>query len=408
MKYIEPLFNQTVAEYATTNESKTMRKTIALSILSIVCMASHAQPQPQFRVNIGGIIGGVLGGVGIGPLTPESPATKLYLAERAKSVQAQEWEKMVADGQRGLIDFHESLEQWACLKAVQRPESIIPVNRFTLENIAQSWAVRAAPMGMTLEQCVTIIGGRVEDMDTIHKVQARAVAREEQQRLAKFEREQAAIRAQQLAKAEQDRQAAAKIEAERKAADDAHKWEEERPAREAAQKKAIEERQARDKQVAEDKQRAEQEKKNAIDSRKVALRSGKLAPASYEDFYLKYDNLGDGSTLAGAPKVKGDGRTYLVAGYLEQVSETKALMIAKQDTNDALASAFLRQHGAERNVPKYVILTFPRGAARALYQDTAKVNGAHLAIGKYVDNENLTLNNRSAMQAPVFEVIEFK
>ena len=122
------------------------------------------------------------------------------------------------------------------------------------------------------------------------------------------------------------------------------------------------------------------------------LQSGALPVKNLQDASLKYDAV-DAFTVIGYPKIKPDGKNYIVSGYLEKY--TASSFIGTTVPVQALGSVPLNT--------RFVAL-IPE-SFQAKYQNTARVGRNLSLIGKYVGNRNLELVTGASVTVPVFEVI---
>ncbi len=275
--------------------------------------------------------------------------------------------------------YRDSREQFACKQAFTTGNRLATETRLAIYHNPE---LMKAPQHMTLAECVVLLGGRVEDMDTPEN----RAAKEEAERLAKVEAQAVAV-------------AAAKAKAE----EDARIEESERPAREAARIKAEADLKAFHERLAAEQKEREAAQKAAEAKRIAGLKSGTIAPTSMADFKLKHGDVPNGAVFGSAPKVSPDGKPYFIAGIIKLADEGHAVMIAQQDDNAALASAFMRSQGIEPSTPKYVVVRFPKGTVRAKFMQIGQIEGKILVFGRYVDNDRIKLVSGQAVQVPVFE-----
>lgn len=377
-------------------------------ILSILLFSSHADAQRKasggenpegrnFAVGIG-LLGGIIMNAMSQPLSAGSPPVKLWIAMQSMNSYRSEYERRIEYGRKTGAPYFETLQQWACNKGLSG-DSHVPLNKYTFETVANSPEAMRAPANMTLEQCVVILGGRVEDMDTPAKSQSR-----EQTRLIALAEAKAAAEAAEIARVEAKSKAdqEAKIAAE----EAARKFEEERPAREAAQRKADADLKAFNERIAKEAKEREAAQKVAEAKRIDGLRNGTVPVTGLDDIKIKHGdaNMPNGAQFGSAPKVQADGKRYFIAGTIRQSDDSRALIEAVEDDNAALATAFMRAQGLEARIPKYIYANFPRGKIREQYLQDAKIGGKTLVIARYVSNSSVELVNGAHVQVPVFEV----
>jgi len=127
-------------------------------------------------------------------------------------------------------------------------------------------------------------------------------------------------------------------------------------------------------------------------SRNQGLKAGLIAVGSLKDAAVKFD-AADAYQIVMSPKIKADGKNYIVGGYLEKY--TKNTFIATTVPVQGIGSVPFNT--------RYVVLV-PQ-AFEARYQNTARIGGGIGIIGKYVGNRNLELVMGNSVTVPVFEMI---
>ena len=127
-------------------------------------------------------------------------------------------------------------------------------------------------------------------------------------------------------------------------------------------------------------------------SRNQGLKAGVIAVGSLKDAAVKFD-AADSYQIVMSPKIKADGKNYIVGGYLEKY--TKNSFIATTVPVQGIGSVPFNT--------RYVVLV-PQ-ALEARYQNTARIGGGIGIIGKYVGNRNLELVMGNSVTVPIFEMI---
>jgi len=133
--------------------------------------------------------------------------------------------------------------------------------------------------------------------------------------------------------------------------------------------------------------------RSSIDPERIqGLKAGSIQPANTREAAIKYD-AAPANNLVTSPKLKPDGKNYLVGGYIEKFA------------NGSFIGSFvpLQAIGSMPMNTRFVVVV-PAGI-QAKYQNTARIGGGVELIGRYVGNRNLELVMGNSVTVPVFEMI---
>ena len=158
----------------------------------------------------------------------------------------------------------------------------------------------------------------------------------------------------------------------------------------AAQAQMMEDMQAR-KAKLDEEARLAAEKQAEENKRNLQLQEQAHQP--FLNAQAKYSAI-DARDLVMAPKVKADGKNYVVSNaYLEKSVSDRTF----------IASIAPIQAGYLGFNTRFVVLV-PNNLL-SKYQNNARVGGGFALIGKYIGNRELNLVNGSAVTVPVFEML---
>lgn len=156
---------------------------------------------------------------------------------------------------------------------------------------------------------------------------------------------------------------------------------------------------------------AEQQKRT--DALEADLRAGKVKPINLRQAAIAF-GAEDGTNLAGAPKIRPDGKMYAMHGIIEKAGNNPDFiahfsagraadiseMLKRENTNEIL-TAVEREKGFSTN---YFKVTIPK-AMQAAYFDNAKIGGGFDLVGRYVENVSYKTVAGQQKSAPVFEAV---
>lgn len=366
---------------------------LMLLIFSINSSAQRSTSQSNGsdgrNLSIGiGLLGGIILGAFAKPLTPESPPVKLWIALQSMNSWRSEYDENVRSAKKTGTQYYESLQQWACKKGLSG-ESQMPLNKYTFETISKTPEAMRAPENMTLEQCVVLLGGRIEDIDTPAKAQAR-----EEKRLLSLAEAKAAAEAAERAQAEAKEKAdqEAKIAAE----EAARKYEEERPAREAAQRKAEAEQKALSVRMEKEAKEREAAKKLAEAKRVSDIVSNKTDPKNSKEIDSVFQTL-NGYDVAIMPKIKPDGKLYRFHGIIDMADESSFIAQAYQVIfMDAEKDRYVKDsfdNWLPQTSRTYVSVVMDSPNAKQRYLQDGRRNQRVTVVGYYKSNAEVKLIN---------------
>ena len=165
--------------------------------------------------------------------------------------------------------------------------------------------------------------------------------------------------------------------------------------------KAYAEWQANRERLAKEEEDAKQQKLSQQKQHEQDLRTGKRKPSGLLEAMTAHDAV-FGTDLAGAPKIRPDGKTYAISGIME--SSDGGLGFTAKVTPDLLTLIDGMAKRVEPNQLAYFSVKMPE-ILKAQFYETAKINKPFSIIGRYSANAGYTTVSGQAKTMPVFEAV---
>lgn len=138
----------------------------------------------------------------------------------------------------------------------------------------------------------------------------------------------------------------------------------------------------------------QQAQRQQADQRAAALRAG-ATPTTFAEALIAH-KAEAGGHLAGAPKLRPDGRLYGLVGRIDHPEGVRTIIIRTDPTTGAMPSAF-------NKAPLYSALAIPASLEGRL--EGVQVGSQVRVIGRYVANIEYTTLAGERRLAPRFEVV---